>query len=317
MADLVFWVNTYGDIYDSYKPREIQQGSDATAMIYAPFHTGGGTLQFILPNGEYSEKIILKYLGKADGIVAQFDKDENGKNKYLYLWLAEIPAGMLLYEGKMEAQTDFTQARKKGDVGKEVQEIVEGDWATLITRIENIEDLNDKQAEQIDKQAKEITNSHTAGTTEFKKLMNACFRVNDLVFKEDLSYTVERMVEEYGGAWEEINAKMIMGAGSITEEDETFTFNVGDTGGEVKHTLTKAEMPSHTHNQSSFDENSSVSLPTSAKVVAGDWTWFPRSWWNGINQQLVETVGGDTAHNNMPPYLVVKIFKRTALFTEE
>ena len=131
----------------------------------------------------------------------------------------------------------------------------------------------------------------------------------------DSTYTTETMTERYGGSWEEITG-FTFGAGTITETSGTFTFNVGDTGGEVKHPLTKAEMPAHTHNQSSFDENSSQRT-TDAKVVAGDWTKIPRSWWNGINQQLVETVGGDTAHNNMPPYLVVRKFKRTALFEEE
>jgi microcystin-dependent protein len=68
---------------------------------------------------------------------------------------------------------------------------------------------------------------------------------------------------------------------------------LAQTGGEETHTLTSAEMPSHSH--------------TVDSVPKGDTTdgWFIGSLY-GIPQTLqTSDAGGDGEHNNMQPYAVV------------
>lgn len=121
--------------------------------------------------------------------------------------------------------------------------------------------------------------------------------------------------EVFGGTWVQIKDRFLLAAGDI--------YNNGATGGEANvsytpsgtvgnHTLTINEIPAHTHKYADFPEYHSVALGESQYVA-------------GINESLIDTtsVGGGQAHNhnftgtnvslnNMPPYLAVKVWKRTA-----
>lgn len=72
------------------------------------------------------------------------------------------------------------------------------------------------------------------------------------------------------------------------------------TGGAKTHTLTEAEMPSHTH---TYSEASSGSAAFGGGAGS-----------TGVNLQTVNSgsTGGDSAHNNLQPYIVVYMWKRTA-----
>lgn len=102
--------------------------------------------------------------------------------------------------------------------------------------------------------------------------------------------------EIFGGTWERIKGKMLIG---VDEDDDDFNTS-GKTGGEKEHTLTVDEMPSHTH---------------SAKYLAGATTGTSRYIVDasGTGSASVNNyTGGDQAHNNMPPFYTVYIFVRTA-----
>ena len=75
-----------------------------------------------------------------------------------------------------------------------------------------------------------------------------------------------------------------------------------ETGGAKTHTLTISEMPSHTHNR-----------PKGWKPAPND-NDVDITGGNGVNiadNMLTDATGGGQAHNNLQPYIVVYMWKRT------
>lgn len=115
----------------------------------------------------------------------------------------------------------------------------------------------------------------------------------------------------FGGTWEQITGKFLLGSSD--------TYTIGSTGGEATHTLTIDEMPSHWHDQNEWvygSDNGKITytndwlIPTSSRGVVGPFgVMRDRGWANGDNY-AVQATGGSQAHNNMPPYLAVYIWKR-------
>lgn len=118
----------------------------------------------------------------------------------------------------------------------------------------------------------------------------------------------------FGGTWEQLEDRFLLAAGT--------TYSAGSTGGSAtmahthstgNHTLTVAEMPSHSHK---YTDYYNVSKGTGYKCVAFNLNEDP----TGLS---VQATGGNGAHNhgntgaasndnNMPPYLAVYMWKRTA-----
>ena len=106
-----------------------------------------------------------------------------------------------------------------------------------------------------------------------------------------MSYTSTSPASFIGGSWTRIQERFLLAAGG--------EYNAGDTGGETEHTLTVNEMPSHTHQ--------AVCGGGSADNGFGSGSTF-----GGSIIATTRETGGGAAHNNMPPYLVVYIWRRTA-----
>ena len=108
----------------------------------------------------------------------------------------------------------------------------------------------------------------------------------------------------WGGTWERIKDRFLLAAGT--------TYAGGSTGGEATHKLTTQEMPSHTHTMYVNNDGSASSW----SPTFGDYLIKP----DGVTTskknyqaKLAQNGAGlDQAHNNMPPYLAVYIWKRTA-----
>ena len=83
-------------------------------------------------------------------------------------------------------------------------------------------------------------------------------------------------------------------------------------GGEATHKLTAQEMPSHTHTMYVNNDGSSSSWsPTAGEyLIKPDGVTTSKKNYQGKLAQ--NGAGLDQAHNNMPPYLAVYIWKRTA-----
>lgn len=116
----------------------------------------------------------------------------------------------------------------------------------------------------------------------------------------------------FGGTWVQIKDTFLLSAGDV--------YTAGATGGEATHTLTENEMPKHKHDPAAIEVDGelvdmAVSWPVSPYVVDSSGVYSfsgtgmradsATDYWTG------ET-GGGAAHNNMPPYLAVYMWRRTA-----
>lgn len=101
----------------------------------------------------------------------------------------------------------------------------------------------------------------------------------------------------FGGIWERIKGKFLLSA-----DDSTYKVNA--TGGEATHKLTIDEMPSHNHNQR-VQNTSGYGGADGQEAGTG---------WGGASHYAnwCANTGGSKAHNNMPPYLVVYMWKRVS-----
>ena len=109
-----------------------------------------------------------------------------------------------------------------------------------------------------------------------------------------MSASATRPETLFGGTWESIGGRFLLGADA--------TYAAGSTGGEATHTLTVSEMPIHYHD-------------ITTRTVAGDYQGHLSTTGNTtstIGNTRTEKSGDGQPHNNMPPYLSVFMWKRTA-----
>ena len=95
------------------------------------------------------------------------------------------------------------------------------------------------------------------------------------------------------GTWERIQGRFLWASNTAHP--------AGSTGGEETHTLTVNEIPSHKHTISEGNGSSGNQWSLGAVQNSG------RNTSMGTNN-----TGGGRAHNNMPPYLSVNMWRRTA-----
>lgn len=102
----------------------------------------------------------------------------------------------------------------------------------------------------------------------------------------------------FGGTWAAFGTgRVLVGIDAGQTEFDT----VEETGGEKTHTLTEGETPAHAHLQnltSGASGASVVPVYSASKLI--DYTTY------------TQNTGGGGAHNNLQPYIVVRMWKRTA-----
>ena len=130
-------------------------------------------------------------------------------------------------------------------------------------------------------------------------------------------------VELFGGTWEQITDTFLWCAGT--------SHAAGTTGGEETHTLTVAEMPYHGHTVKWWSDAGALGTATrwnelgdtrvttygGVRVYGTSGAWQSSSFTcadNGRGDDCGATAraGDSQTHNNMPPYLSVYAWKRTA-----
>lgn len=104
----------------------------------------------------------------------------------------------------------------------------------------------------------------------------------------------------FGGTWEQLSGRFLIAANS--------TYTAGSTGGEASHKLTVDELPAHSH-AFSYGGSSYNSWQYANEI--GDNITMMLGKPIGENKVGIASTGGGVAHNNMPPYLAVYMWKRT------
>ena len=105
----------------------------------------------------------------------------------------------------------------------------------------------------------------------------------------------------FGGTWERLKDRFLLGAGD--------SYNAGSTGGEATHKLTVSEIPSHNHVEMYGDRPWGDEFASGSSASTNVTKWSANE---TKKTNMTGSTGGGDAHNNMPPYLVVYMWKRTA-----
>ena len=120
----------------------------------------------------------------------------------------------------------------------------------------------------------------------------------------------------FGGTWEQIKGRFLLGTGA-NEANSTnkwgalsagaYNAAAGETGGAAQITLTTAQMPTHSH----LFERIPITEP---EMTTGGNYYAEQSTTVGslVKTQTTYPAGEGKAHSNMPPYLAVYIWQRTA-----
>lgn len=134
-----------------------------------------------------------------------------------------------------------------------------------------------------------------------------------------------------GTTWVKMDAgRVLISAGTYTENGTTYTYNLGDKGGEAKHQITIEELAEHSHNifvattnltgyfaikgaehTSSGIVSSGTSSYENARGFNGNGSSFTINASHSHSASAGNT-GSGASHENRQPYTVINRWKRTA-----
>jgi microcystin-dependent protein len=102
-----------------------------------------------------------------------------------------------------------------------------------------------------------------------------------------------------GGSWEQIKGRFLLGSGN--------GYSVLSTGGEEEHQLINNELPTTIKVPHSKEDDPNHDTNWSSLTSNSIWTYGHQD--GALN---LKVVGGGQPHNNMPPYLVVNLWRRVS-----
>ena len=168
---------------------------------------------------------------------------------------------------------------------------------------------------ELDSNGNLTVNSITANNIIGQAVANAVYPVGSIY----MSVNSTNPSTLFGGQWEQLKDKFLLGCGDIYQN--------GITGGEASHVLTTSEMPSHNHSASTNSTgghrhtfkgwwttkgDGSATYACVARTQQNDPVEYGSFATAGEHSHTVtvNNTGGGVAHNNMPPYLSIYMWKR-------
>lgn len=128
-------------------------------------------------------------------------------------------------------------------------------------------------------------------------LVDLFYPIGSIYMSTDTTNPQSRFTGTY---WLPIYNRFLLGAGD--------TYKAGTMGGEATHTLTRSEIPSHYHDEYLGNDGGSDSAPSGYRGWPNIAYISNKTWW--ATGSKTSPAGGDGAHNNMPPYLAVYMWRR-------
>lgn len=125
--------------------------------------------------------------------------------------------------------------------------------------------------------------------------------------------TIEPKVLFGVGEWERIEDRFLIGAGI----DEDYSYLLGDTGGSYEVALTTEELPTHSHDMV-YSTNNGASYSKATMGKDGSFSDQQYLAFSNSAQEFksymveISESGGGEAHENMPPFIAVYMWKRVA-----
>jgi len=183
------------------------------------------------------------------------------------------------------------------------------EFTAVKTAVNSKADLNGSASETFSAvTAAAGTNTTQVATTAFVETATSSTNIADQVYPIGAIFTTvtayansAAVVTAIGGTtWTAFGGgKVLVGLDSGDTDFDT----VEETGGSKTHTLTTAEMPSHTHNFNQHygdGSNNTINQLNTTDETAQ------------YSQFTTDATGGGSAHTNVQPYIVVYFWKRTA-----
>lgn len=147
----------------------------------------------------------------------------------------------------------------------------------------------------------------TSITTTLSDNMHAMYPVGSYIYSDKADNPSTYLPYMSDTTWVQTAAgRVLIGAGTA---DSGTVYTAGQTGGEEKHQLTVEELAAHTHR---FDFLFYGAQGGSAANFGLLLTGSPSTAYTGFYPNSYSYVGGNQPHNNLQPYSVVLIWRRTA-----
>ena len=235
----------------------------------------------------------------------------------------------LSFNGKVPVGDSYVKIKANGDVAINITDgefYAVKDYDEIGASIGTSEDTA-LLREELAKKIAELEKIVSDNKSELENKINSNFDKTYPVGSIYISTSGTNPSTIYGGTWERYGqGKTLVGL----NESETEFSTINKIGGEKTHTLSVAEIPSHSH-EIIFgpDENGSI-LFNSSDAVGSMWVYegeyrfavrkdvtstsYPSviSKSNIWNYPYTANVGGSSAHNNLQPYITVYMWKRVS-----
>src|SRR5262245_24194203 len=84
-------------------------------------------------------------------------------------------------------------------------------------------------------------------------------------------------------------------------------YTLGETGGQLAHTVTMSELPTHTHAANAISTKVTTNLPTGNMLANSDVNtlYGPAQNFQTANPTSITTIGGSQPHENLQPFLTL------------